>query len=119
MVDVGIGNHNLSFITLVLIAQLVLFVTQLAVEFIRSWIVLHTSTRISISLISDFLIKLMKLPLGYFDTKTNKMTEIKTIIEGNNYDFPFICEIEIMNDKIYALVRNSENTFSIQVADLK
>lgn len=69
MVDVGIGNHNLSFITLVLIAQLVLFVTQLAVEFIRSWIVLHTSTRISISLISDFLIKLMKLPLGYFDTK--------------------------------------------------
>lgn len=69
MVDVGIGNHNLGIITLVLIAQLVLFVTQLAVEFIRSWIVLHTTTRISISLISDFLIKLMKLPLGYFDTK--------------------------------------------------
>jgi ATP-binding cassette subfamily B protein len=69
MVDVGIGTHNLSIITLVLIAQLVLFVTQLGVEFIRSWIVLHTSTRISISLISDFLIKLMKLPLGYFDTK--------------------------------------------------
>jgi ATP-binding cassette, subfamily B, bacterial len=69
MVDVGIGTHNLSIITLVLIAQLVLFITQLGVEFIRSWIVLHTTTRISISLISDFLIKLMKLPLGYFDTK--------------------------------------------------
>lgn len=69
MVDVGIGNHNLGVITLVLIAQLVLFVTQLGVEFIRSWIVLHTTTRISIALISDFLIKLMKLPLGYFDTK--------------------------------------------------
>ncbi len=69
MVDVGIGNRNLSVITLILIAQLVLFVTQLAMDFIRSWIVLHTTTRLSISLISDFLIKLMKLPLGYFDTK--------------------------------------------------
>jgi len=69
MVDVGIGNRNISVITLILIAQLVLFVTQLAMDFIRSWIVLHTTTRLSISLISDFLIKLMKLPLGYFDTK--------------------------------------------------
>jgi ATP-binding cassette, subfamily B, bacterial len=69
MVDVGIGNRNLSIITLILIAQLVLFVTQLGMDFIRSWIVLHMTTRLSISLISDFLIKLMKLPLGYFDTK--------------------------------------------------
>ncbi|MBP1617175.1 MAG: transporter ATP-binding protein [Bacteroidetes bacterium] len=69
MVDVGIGNHDLSIITLILIAQLVLFITQLAMDFIRSWIVLHTTNRLSISLISDFLIKLMKLPLGFFDTK--------------------------------------------------
>lgn len=69
MVDVGIGNRNLNLITLILIAQLVLFVTQLAMDFIRSWIVLHMTTRLSISLISDFLIKLMRLPLGYFDTK--------------------------------------------------
>jgi ATP-binding cassette subfamily B protein len=69
MVDVGIGNHNLGIITLILIAQLVLFITQLAMDFIRSWIVLHTTNRLSISLISDFLIKLMKLPLGFFDTK--------------------------------------------------
>lgn len=69
MVDVGIGNRNLNLITLILIAQLILFVTQLAMDFIRSWIVLHMTTRLSISLISDFLIKLMRLPLGYFDTK--------------------------------------------------
>ena len=69
MVDAGIGNHNLSLITLILIAQLVLFFTQMGIEFVRSWIVLHTTTRINISLISDFLIKLMRLPLGYFDTK--------------------------------------------------
>lgn len=69
VVDQGIGNNNLSFITLILIAQLVLFVTQLAIEFIRSWITLHMNTRINIALISDFLIKLMKLPLRFFDTK--------------------------------------------------
>ena len=69
MVDNGIGNSNLSFITLILIAQLILFVTQLAVEFIRSWIMLHMNTRINIALISDFLAKLLKLPLRFFDTK--------------------------------------------------
>lgn len=69
VVDVGISNRDLGFITLVLIAQLVLFVSQTTVEFIRSWILLHVSTRINISLISDFLIKLMKLPIGFFDSK--------------------------------------------------
>ena len=69
VVDQGISNNNLSLITLILIAQLVLFVTQLAVEFIRNWIMLHVNTRISIALISDFLTKLMKLPLRFFDSK--------------------------------------------------
>ncbi|MDD2412683.1 MAG: peptidase domain-containing ABC transporter [Bacteroidales bacterium] len=69
VVDVGIGTSNLNFITLALIAQLVLFISQMSVGFIRSWILLHISTRINISLISDFLIKLMKLPIGFFDTK--------------------------------------------------
>ena len=69
MVDQGIGTNNLSFITLVLIAQLILFITQLVVSFIQNWIVLHVNTRISISLISDFLSKLMKLPIMFFDTK--------------------------------------------------
>lgn len=69
VVDQGIANSNLSFITLILIAQLVLFITQLAVEFIRGWITLHMNTRINIALISDFLAKLMKLPLRFFDSK--------------------------------------------------
>ncbi len=69
LVDVGINNQDLSFIYLVLIAQMVLFVGQTSIEFIRSWILLHVSTRINISIISDFLIKLMKLPIGFFDTK--------------------------------------------------
>ena len=69
LVDTGIQNSNLNFITLVLIAQLVIFVAKLSVDFIRSWILLHVNSRINIALISDFLAKLMRLPLHFFDTK--------------------------------------------------
>ena len=69
IVDKGIGNQNIAFIFLVLIAQFILIISRMSVDFIRNWILLHISTRINISLISDFLIKLMKLPIGFFDTK--------------------------------------------------
>lgn len=69
MVDVGIGNNNLSFVVMVLVAQLLLTLGQTANGMVRSWIMLHVTTRVSISLISDFLIKLMKLPMAFFDTK--------------------------------------------------
>jgi len=69
LVDVGVRDGNIGFIKLVLFAQVVIFIAKLSVEYIRSWILLHMNTRINISLISDFLIKLMKLPLRFFDTK--------------------------------------------------
>jgi ATP-binding cassette subfamily B protein len=69
IVDQGIGNRNIGFIYLVLIAQLVLTLSRVSVEFIRGWILLHLGTRINVSLISDFLSKLMRLPMRYFDTK--------------------------------------------------
>lgn len=69
VVDTGIRNSNLNFILLVSLAQVILYISQIGVEFIRSWILLHMNTRITISLISDFLIKLMRLPIGYFDSK--------------------------------------------------
>ncbi len=69
LVDIGINLQIKSFIFLVLIAQLVLLISRSSVEFIRSWILLHLSARINISLISDFLAKLMKLPVAFFDTK--------------------------------------------------
>lgn len=69
VVDVGIQNQNLHFIYVVLIAQLFLFIGKTGLELIRSWIILHLSTRINISLISDFFIKLMKLPIAYFDVR--------------------------------------------------
>ncbi len=69
IVDVGIANQNLGFIYVMLIAQTMLFFSRTVVEFIRSRILLYISTRISISILSDFWIKLMKLPMSFFDTK--------------------------------------------------
>jgi ATP-binding cassette subfamily B protein len=69
LVDTGIRDGNPDFITLILIAQLVVFISRLSVDFIRNWILLHVNTRINIALISDFLAKLMRLPLRFFDTK--------------------------------------------------
>ncbi len=69
IVDFGISAQNIGYIYLVLIAQLVLTFSSSAVGFIRGWILLHLGTRINIALISDFLIKMMRLPMGYFDTK--------------------------------------------------
>lgn len=69
MVDVGIENQDINFVYLILVAQLFLFLGKASLEIIRSWILLHLSTRINISLISDFFIKLMKLPISYFDVR--------------------------------------------------
>ena len=69
IVDVGIQNQNINFIYLILFAQLFLFFGKTGLELIRSWILLHLSTRINISLISDFFIKLMNLPISFFDVR--------------------------------------------------
>lgn len=70
VVDTGINTKDLSFIYLVLIAQLALFVGQIGVSFIRSWILLHISTRVNISILTDLLIKMMRLPMQFFEAKT-------------------------------------------------
>ena len=69
LVDTGIGNSNISFVVMVLVAQLILTLSQTANGLLRNWISLHVTSRVSISLISDFLIKLMKLPISFFDVK--------------------------------------------------
>jgi ATP-binding cassette subfamily B protein len=84
IVDIGINTRNLSFIYIILIAQIALVIGRVSVDFIRSWILLHISTRINISILTDFLIKLMKLPISFFDTKMTgdimqRMNDQKTI----------------------------------------
>ena len=70
MIDEGVNNRNSSVVTLVLLSQLFLFIGRTIIDMIRSWLILHMNSRISFNIISDFLIKLLRLPIKYFDTKT-------------------------------------------------
>ena len=69
IVDIGIRHADIKFIWLILIGELMIVLGRTATDFIRRWLLLHISMRINISLISDFLIKLLKLPMSFFDTK--------------------------------------------------
>ncbi|WP_111307932.1 peptidase domain-containing ABC transporter [Confluentibacter sediminis] len=97
IVDVGIQNQDISFIYMVLMAQLMLFVGRTSVDVFRSWILLHLSTRINISLVSDFFIKLMNLPIAYFDTRMtgdimqriNDHTRIEKLLTGSTLNTLF------------------------------
>jgi ATP-binding cassette subfamily B protein len=69
VIDVGIGTADMGFIKIALIAQAVLLLTQVGVEYVRSQILIHIGVRVNVSLISDFLIKLTRLPVRFFDSK--------------------------------------------------
>lgn len=69
IVDVGIKNQNIGFVWLILLGQLMLTISRTAIDFIRRWLLLHISLRINISVVSNFFIKLLKLPMSFFDTK--------------------------------------------------
>ena len=69
IIDKGVNTQNISFVFIILIAQIALLIGRMASDFLRSWLLLHTSTRVNIAIISDFLVKLMKLPLAFFDAK--------------------------------------------------
>ena len=69
IVDIGIKNNDIGFIWLILLGELMIVVGRTATDFIRRWLLLHISMRINISLVSDFFIKLLKLPMSFFDTK--------------------------------------------------
>ncbi|KAA3623744.1 MAG: peptidase domain-containing ABC transporter [Bacteroidetes bacterium] len=69
IVDIGIANYDLDFIYIVLLGLIMLFLGQTTVNLIQGWMLLHIGTRINVSLITDFLVKLLKLPIAYFDRK--------------------------------------------------
>lgn len=108
VIDQGIGYNNLSFVTLVLIAQLVITVTMTFVGFVQSWISLYMNTKLNITLISDFLRKLMKLPIRFFDTK-NVGDILQRIgdhdrIEAFLIGTPFSIVFSIVNFIIFAII---------------
>ena len=82
LIDFGIKNKSINFIFVFLVAQLALHVGLAVIEIIRSWSLLYLNTRINIKIISDFLIKLMKLPINYFDTKV--MSDILLRIDDHS-----------------------------------
>ncbi len=69
IVDLGIKHKDIGFIWLILLGELMIVIGRTATDFIRRWLLLHISMRINISLVSDFFIKLLKLPMSFFDTK--------------------------------------------------
>lgn len=108
VVDVGIKNQDVNFVYLILFAQVALFIGRSSIEVIRSWILLHLSTRINISLISDFFIKLMNLPIAFFDSKMtgdilqriNDHRRIETILTTSSLNVLF----SVMNFLVFSFV---------------
>jgi len=82
IIDIGLNNNDISFIYLILFAQLSLVIGRMSVEFIRGWLLLHIGSRVNVAVISGFLQKLMSLPVSYFDTKMTG--DILQRIEDNN-----------------------------------
>lgn len=88
IVDTGINTRNVNFIYLILIAQIVLFISQSALNITRNWIVLHVTSRMNLRMLSDFVIKLMKLPIVYFDSRATG--DILQRITDNNRIHKFL-----------------------------
>ena len=70
IVDIGIGNRDISFIYLMLIGMLLIFLGQVTITLLQGWILLHVGTRVNVGLVAQFLQKIMRLPLSYFDQKS-------------------------------------------------
>jgi ATP-binding cassette, subfamily B, bacterial len=114
VIDTGVNTSNLPFVYVVLFAQLALFAGRLGVDFIRSWILYHISSRINISILTDFLIKLMKLPVSYFDSKKtgdimqrmNDHSRIQNFLTGTSLSTLF----SLFNLVIFSVVLAMYNT---------
>jgi ATP-binding cassette, subfamily B, bacterial len=97
VVDNGINAHNLQFVYIILVAQFMLFFGRTFVEFIRSRILLFVSTRINLSLLSAFWVKMMRLPMSFFDTKMtgdimqriNDHKKIESFLTGSSLNVMF------------------------------
>lgn len=99
MVDVGVSNQDLGFVYLIVFAQIALFISTVSNQFIRRWLLLHMNARINISIRSDFLVKLMKLPISFFERKTpgdimqriQDHNRIQQFFTSQTVDFIFSC----------------------------
>lgn len=125
IVDVGIANHDLHFVEIILIAQLSLLGGRLSLEFVRGWVLLHVSTRINISILTNFLTTLMKLPISFFDSKNtgdilqriNDRNRIETFLTGTSLNVLFSL-VNLVLFSIVLLVFNTKIFFVFILATL-
>lgn len=97
VIDVGIQTHDINFINLVLIANVAIIVSVMLCNVVRDWILMHITSRLNIALISDYLIKIMKLPISFFETKStgdilqraNDHERIRSFIMNNSINLIF------------------------------
>ena len=69
LIDKGVNLKSLSIVFAILLSQVFLFLGSTVIEIVRNWIMLYIGTRINISIISDFLTKILRLPIKFFETK--------------------------------------------------
>lgn len=108
IIDFGINNQNLNFVQLIIISQLLLTLISTAIGFIQSWISLHVGAKLSISMISDFLIKLLGLPISFFNTRSigdilqrmNDNSRVLSFITGS----PLTILFSVINLVIYGAI---------------
>ncbi|MEX6686682.1 peptidase domain-containing ABC transporter [Danxiaibacter flavus] len=97
VIDVGIQTNDVNFIYLVLIANIVIILSTLLCNVVRDWILLHLTSRVNIAIISDYLIKLMRLPITFFENKlvgdiiqrANDHERIRAFVMNNSLSFLF------------------------------
>jgi ATP-binding cassette subfamily B protein len=113
IVDIGINTKNLEFITIVLVAQMMLLFSRTIVEFIRSHLLVYISVNLNFSLLSDFWIKITRLPIAYFDTyhtgdtlqRLRDSKKIESFLTGNVLNTFF----SLFNFVLFAIVLASYN----------
>ncbi|WP_256007259.1 peptidase domain-containing ABC transporter [Pedobacter deserti] len=97
IIDVGIHRQDIDFINIVLVANLAIIVSVTVSNIVRDWILIHITSRLNVALISDYLIKLMKLPISFFETKmtgdilqrANDHERIRTFVMNNSLNMVF------------------------------
>jgi ATP-binding cassette subfamily B protein len=115
IVDTGINTHNIRFIQIILIAQFALFFGRTVIEFVRGRILLFVSTHINLSILSDFWIKMMRLPISFFDSKQtgdilqriNDHRRVENFITGSAIQTLF----SVLNLIIFSIVLLFYNSF--------
>ncbi|MFN8268150.1 MAG: peptidase domain-containing ABC transporter [Chitinophagales bacterium] len=119
LIDTGVNGGNMRFIYIVLFSQLMIFLGKMAIDIIRSWILLHVTARVNISIISDFILKLTKLPIHFFDIKLlsditqriNDHHRIQAFLANNTLTILF----SVFNLVIFSIVLTTYNILIFSV----